>query len=582
MIHLHIIDWFIILWYLLISLGVGLYFTRRASKKIDDYFVAGRSLPWWIAGTSMVATTFGADTPLAVTGLTAQYGIAGNWFWWSYIFGGVLTAVFYAKLWRRSGVITDVEFTEMRYSGKPAATLRCFRAIHTGVFVNALIMSWPLMAMSKIFQIFLGWPKVEATIIVAVIALIYTVLAGIWGITMTDVIQFVVAMVGAFALAILAINYVGGISGLYTGLVNIHGVERARDMLRFIPTAKSAFLSLPIFLTYIGLNWYASWYPGAEPGGGGYVAQRMLSCKTEKDSTLSVIWFTFAHYNIRTWPWVIVALVSIVVWPGLADPELGYPMAIELLMPTGLLGLIVVAFLAAFMSTMDTHINWGASYIVRDVYQRFIKKDADAKHYVTVARISSVFVLILAILFSFVFKQISQAWMFLVVIGAGTGLVYLLRWFWWRINAWSEISAMCAAVVVGLTTQFLTSNWVTQMWVTFLTVTTVWLTITFLTRPEKNEVLDAFYEKIKPNGFWGPVAKRTGIPIEKGAMMRSWITWICGCAFIIACLVGTGFIILGSFKIGIPFLILTVISFVGLYFYIIREKHLKFKNLKIF
>ncbi|MDD5502277.1 MAG: Na+:solute symporter [Candidatus Thermoplasmatota archaeon] len=571
MISLHPVDYFIIIWFLAIIIGVGAYFSKVASKNVGNFFVAGRSLPWWIAGTSMVATTFAADTPLAVTGLTAKYGIAGNWFWWSFVFGGVLTAIFYAVLWRRSGVITDIEFTELRYSGKPAAILRGFRSIHMGILINGIVMGWVMLAMATIFQVVLGWPKVEATILAAVLALAYTLLSGLWGIAVTDVIQFVLAMTGCVVLAIIAVVKSGGISGIEDKLVQLYGEGGAGQILSFIPDPSSIYLPIAMFLTYIGLNWYATWYPGAEPGGGGYVAQRMFSCKSEKDSKLAVIWFTFAHYVIRPWPWILVALVSLVTWPNLENPEMGYPMAMSTFLPVGLRGLIIAAFLAAFMSTMASQISLGSSYIVNDFYMRFIKNDASKRHYVGVARIVSVIQLVIAIVIAFMLQSVANAWQFLVIIGSGTGLVYLLRWFWWRINAWSEISAMAAAAVVGISSSYIfPGNWVAQMWLTFASVTAVWTTVTLLTEPEKEETLIGFYRKLHPAGFWSDISKKSGVAGDR-ITASHWISWAFGVAFILCSLFGIGKIILGEYDTGILLATGAAVSFLVVYGNIMKE-----------
>jgi SSS family transporter len=571
MISLHPVDYFIIAWFLVIIIGVGAYFSKAASKNVGNFFVAGRSLSWWIAGTSMVATTFAADTPLAVTGLTARYGIAGNWFWWSFVFGGVLTAIFYAVLWRRSGVITDIEFTELRYSGKPAAILRGFRAIHMGILINGIVMGWVMLAMATIFQVVLGWPKVEATILAAVLALAYTLLSGLWGIAVTDVIQFVLAMTGCVVLAIIAVVKSGGISGIEEKLVQIYGEGGASQMLSFMPDPSSLYLPIVMFLTYIGLNWYATWYPGAEPGGGGYVAQRMFSCKSEKDSKLAVIWFTFAHYVIRPWPWILVALVSLVTWPHLENPEMGYPMAMSTFLPVGLRGLIIAAFLAAFMSTMASQISLGSSYLVNDFYMRFIKKDASKRHYVGAARIASVIQLVIAIVIAFMLQSVANAWQFLVIIGSGTGLVYLLRWFWWRINAWSEISAMAAAAIVGISSSYIfPDNWVAQMWLTFAAVTAVWIVVTLLTEPEKEETLIGFYRKLHPAGFWSDISKKSGVVGDK-ITASHWISWVFGVAFILCSLFGIGKIILGDYGTGAILAAGAVVSFLVVYGNIMKE-----------
>jgi Na+/proline symporter len=571
MMKLFPVDLFIIGWYFSVCLFTGVYLSRVGSKNTEHYFVAGRSLPWWIAGTSMVATTFAADTPLAVTGLTASNGIAGNWFWWSFMFGGVLTAVFYAKLWRRSEVMTDNEFIELRYSGKPAAVLRGFRAVHQGVFLNAIIMGWVMLAMAKIFQVTLGWPRVSSTIFAALIALGYTLISGIWGVTFTDVIQFILAMLGCTILAFFALAHVGGLDGLQQGLVSNYGTVRAGEILSFFPGPESIWMPFAVFLTYLTLNWYASWYPGSEPGGGGYIAQRMFSCKTERDSKLSVIWFTFAHYVLRPWPWIIVALVSLVVWPGIADPEMGYPLAMSTFLPVGMRGLIIASFLAAFMSTMSTQINWGSSYLVRDFYQRFLKKDASETHYVRAARGFSVLQLLFAVLVSFVFPSVAQAWQFLIVIGAGTGLVFLLRWFWWRVNAWSEMFAMVGAIVIGLILTFTLDSWITQIWITFLSVTTIWVLVTLLTSPEKTETLKTFYTKVHPGGLWGPIRKEVDVVGDR-ITWKDWMSWAVGCVFILSGLLGIGYLLFGPRGRGMLLIFVSIVFFISFYLLLETER----------
>ncbi|HPQ16665.1 MAG TPA: Na+:solute symporter, partial [Bryobacteraceae bacterium] len=446
------LDWAIVGLYFLFSLAIGWYYKARAEKSIGEFFLSGRNVPWWLAGTSMVATTFAADTPLAVTGLVARGGIAGNWLWWNFIAGGVLTVFFYARLWRRAGVMTDVEFAEIRYSGAPAAFLRGFRAVYLGIPINCIVLGWVNLAMVKILMLILGITKLQALAVVlgmiAVTSLIST-LAGLWGVLVTDLFQFAIAMGMAIVLAVFAVGTVGGIGGMKAKLIE-SGQGAA---LNFVPDLDSAWMPMITFLVYIGMNWWAAWYPGAEPGGGGYVAQRMFSAKDEKHSLLATLWFNIAHYAIRPWPWILVGLVSLILYPGLQDPETGYILVMMNQLPASLLGLMIAAFAAAYMSTVATQLNWGASYLINDFYKRFIKKDAGERHYVRASQLATVLITILSALVTFYLDSIAGAWKLLLVTGAGTGLVLLLRWYWWRINAWSEVSSMVSAFIVSIALQ---------------------------------------------------------------------------------------------------------------------------------
>src|SRR5229473_3038605 len=378
---LTVLDWCIVAAYFGFNLAVGFYYKSRAGKSTGEFFLGGRNVPWWLAGTSMVATTFAADTPLAVTGMVARNGIAGNWLWWNFVASGMLTVFFYARLWRRSGVMTDVEFAEIRYAGKPAAFLRGFRALYLGIPINCIILGWVNLAMVKILQLIFGIGKFEALVIVlGMIALTSAIstLSGLWGVLVTDMFQFVIKMSMVIILAVFAVNAVGGIEEMKTKLV----AAGRGDALNIVPTVGSAWMPMIAFFVYIGVNWWATWYPGAEPGGGGYIAQRMFSAKDEKHAVLATLWFNIAHYAVRPWPWILVALASLILFPGLADPETGYIRVMIDYLPSSLRGLMVAAFAAAYMSTIATQLNWGASYLVNDCYRRFLRRDATERHYV--------------------------------------------------------------------------------------------------------------------------------------------------------------------------------------------------------
>src|SRR5271166_527156 len=455
-VQLTFIDWFVVALYFLFNLGIGLYYKSRAGKNVTEFFLSGRNVPWWLAGTSMVATTFAADTPLAVTGMVAMGGVAGNWLWWNFVASGMLTVFFYARLWRRAGIMTDIEFSEIRYSGKPAAFLRGFRALYLGIPINCIILGWVNLAMVKILMLVLGVDKVRALlIVVGIIALtsFISTLSGLWGVLVTDVFQFFIKMTMVIVLAVFAVQAVGGIDELKTNLLVIDAARGQGSVLSFVPDLNSAWMPMITFLVYISVNWWASWYPGAEPGGGGYVAQRMFCAKDEKNSLLATLWFNVAHYAVRPWPWVIVALASLVLFPGLKDPETGYIRVMIAYLPPSLRGLMVAAFAAAYMSTIATQLNWGASYLVNDFYRRFWKKNESDHHYVVVSQWATVLLTVVSAVVTFYMDSIAGAWKLLLVTGAGTGGVLLMRWYWWRINAWSEVSAMISGFVVSLLMQ---------------------------------------------------------------------------------------------------------------------------------
>lgn len=518
--ELALLDYVIIVAFLIISLAIGLKFRKQAGQDISQFFLGGRNLPWYIAGISMVATTFAADTPLAVTELVAQNGIAGNWLWWNMLAGGMLTTFFFARYWRRAEVLTDIEFIEMRYSGAAARFLRGFRAIYFGVFMNVLIIGWVNKALMSLLQVFFDIPESQLIWYVGAAMLIvvaYSAMSGLLGVAFTDVIQFVIAMTGSIVLAVIVLNseQIGGITALKSKL--------PEGTLSFFPmvgnSSGGSILALGVgsFLAFIGFQWWASWYPGNEPGGGGYIAQRMMSTKSEKDAIYSTLFFQIAHYCIRPWPWIIVALCAVILYPNLsaADSKLGYVMAMKDFLPTGLKGLLLVAFFAAYMSTISTQLNWGTSYLINDFYKRFLKPEASNKNLVAASRAGTLLIMIVALIVTSMITTISGVWAFVVECGAGLGLVMILRWYWWRINAWTEIVATVAPFIAYGLAKFVFVNF-DPTWglgigenpkgffftVAFTTI--AWLITTFIAQPTDQTVLKAFYEKIKPDGNWRP------------------------------------------------------------------------------
>lgn len=561
------LDWFWIALYFVANAAVGFYYRSRAGKSVDEFFLSGRNIPWWLAGTSMVATTFAADTPLAVTGMVARGGIAGNWLWWSFVAGGMLTVFFYARLWRRSGVMTDIEFTEIRYSGRPAAFLRGFRALYLGVPINCIVLGWVNLAMVKILMLSLGVTRAGAlAIVLGLIAItsMISALSGLWGVLVTDMLQFVVKMTMVTVLAVAAVHAVGGMDALKMKLAVIDRARGAHagSVLSFIPDLTSPWMPMMTFLVYISLNWWASWYPGAEPGGGGYIAQRMFSSKDEKNSLLATLWFNVANYALRPWPWILVALVSLVVFPGLQDPESGYVRVMIAYLPPALRGVMLAAFAAAYMSTIATQLNWGASYVVNDFYRRFVRKTETDRHYVWVSRWTTVLLTIVSAVVTFYLGSISGAWKMLLATGAGTGLVLLLRWYWWRINAWSEISAMITAAATSLVLQLGwgldTDKPLDFAWIMILTVavtTAVWLAVTFLTAPESKDTLVSFYRRVRPwRTGWRPVSEMAPEVVSAGGGWWDATDWIAGCVLIYGALFGTGKLLLGEMGAGFALL----------------------------
>jgi SSS family solute:Na+ symporter len=568
--QLTLTDWIVIALYFVFNLAVALYLRKRATRSVSEFFVSGRNVSWWLAGTSMVATTFAADTPLAVTGLVARNGIAGNWIWWSMLFSGMLTVFFYARLWRRAGVLTDVEFAEIRYGGRPATFLRWFRALYLGLPINLIIMGWVNLAIVKIMMLVLGVSKIEAlglAIAIMFVTASISTLSGLWGVLWTDLFQFVLKMGMVILLAVFAVNATGGMDVL---VQRLHEVDQSRhasgSILSFVPDVNSVWMPMITFFVYIAVNWWASWYPGAEPGGGGYVAQRIFSAKNEKHSLLATLWFNIAHYALRPWPWILVALVAVVRYQDdpafIHDPESGYIRILISDLPAYMRGLMLAAFAAAYMSTIGTQLNWGASYLVNDVYKRFMVPDKGEKHYVGASQAVTMLLMILSAIVTFYMDSIAGAWKYLMAIGAGTGLVYILRWFWWRINAWSEVSAMAAAFVTSTAMQYVfkldenqPEHFAYLVLGTVGVTTAVWLTITFLTSPEDRSTLLSFYRRVRPNAsLWGPIAKEaTDVVAQKDGMFNL-MDWLCGVLMIYAFLFGVGKMILGEHLLGMGFL----------------------------
>ena len=591
-----VLDWSAIVGYLLITLVLGLYFRRRSGKSVDDYFVSGRRVSWWLAGTSMVATTFAADTPLVVTGLVYSQGIAGNWLWWSFLLSGMMTVFLFARLWRRSGLLTDVQFAEMRYSGKPAAFLRGFRALYLGLLMNCLILGWVTKAMTTIVSTTLGLTD-RGALMVCVFFLIpftglYVALGGLWGVLWTDLFQFVLKMSIVIAVAYFGVQACGGMGALLDRLAAMRAAAgpNAGDATSFFPDFSrplnsEALWTLPAltFLVNLGLQWWAFWYPGAEPGGGGYIAQRIFSAKDERHGLLSVLWFNIAHYAVRPWPWILTALSVIVLYPKLEHPEAGYMMVVTQHVPPALRGIVVAGFMAAFMSTFATQLNWGASYLVADFYRRFLKKDGSDAHYVKMSRLATVLLVIVSAYVSAQLASIRSGWEFVLEVGAGTGGVYLLRWYWWRINAWSEISAMATALGSTLALRWwlpFSGNapvvFAKTALATTAVTTLVWTVVTFLTPPEPEGVLVSFYRQVRPHvGGWKPVASLAPEVTPTRDLGRNLLCWLLGCAMVYAALFGGGWLIIGPRGRGALLLVIAAACGAALYRDLSRRREMQ-------
>ncbi len=620
--QLNWLDILVIISFFVIIFGIAAYYSKQAGKNTGEFFLSGRNMPWYIAGTAMVATTFAADTPLAVTELIAKNGIAGNWLWWNLAIGGMLTVFFFAKLWRRANILTDVEFVELRYSGKSAALLRGFRAIYLGLFMNAIVLGWVHKAMEKIFSVVIPtYDPFTLVVIVALIIAVYSSASGLLGTARTDSFQFVFAMIGCVILAVIVVQQpeIGNLAVLKSKLPG--------STLEFFPSIGNInanqvgtgvfALSVGAFVAHVGLQWWSSWYPGADPGGGGYIAQRMMSAKNEKHSVLATLWFTIAHYTIRPWPWIIVALAALVLLPrsnnveelklensayyqvaetkfskaelsqeqnmianspefanyydkyeNTVDPGLMYPKLMLKYLPAGLLGMLIAVFLAAYMSTIASQLNWGTSYLINDFYRRFIKKDADERHYVIVSRIGIFVVIVFSLLITKYFlTTISGAWEFIINASAGMGAVLILRWYWWRINAWSEISAMLAPLVIYPIAKygFGMESPITLYPIVFGT-SIVWLIVTYITKPVEENKLIEFYKRTYPGGIgWKRIAEKVNSKKTEINFGKALVNWIMGVALVYSFLFGSGRFLFGDYLESAIYLVVSAISVYVIY-----------------
>jgi solute:Na+ symporter, SSS family len=567
------LDWLIVLASIVVSFLPAILLAKRAGSSTAEFFTSGRAAPWWLVGVSMVATTFSADTPNLVTNLVRENGVANNWAWWAFLLTGMATVFFYARLWRRSRVLTDLEFYEIRYSGKPASFVRGFRAIYLGLFFNLVIMASVNLAAVKIANVMLGWPMGQTLVVCTIINIAFAATSGLWGVMVTDFIQFGIAMSGSFAAAYFALKQpqVGGLAGLF------EKIDPAK--LNLLPDFGNWSVTITILIIPLTVQWWSVWYPGAEPGGGSYIAQRMLASKSEKDALAGTLFFNVAHYALRPWPWILVALASIVVFPELSDiahtfpyvdpkligHDMAYPAMLKFL-PVGFMGLMVAGLLAAYVSTLSTHLNWGTSYLVHDFYRRFMKPDANEKHYVAVGRVVTAVLMVLASLLTYALDTAFESFQLLMSVGAGTGLIYLLRWFWWRINAWSEIAAMASSFVVAV--GFFVAAKIgspiqahISLLITVAVTTVVWVGVTYLTRPTDRATLVRFYRLVRPAGpGWRKLRAETGVGPSPDSLPQAFLGWMMGCTFVYAALFGSGSFLYGRTAQGVVWLVLFVLS----------------------
>jgi Na+/proline symporter len=575
--HLAPLDWLIVAVSILISFAPAVIMARRAGSSTAEFFTSGRSAPWWLIGVSMVATTFSTDTPNLVTNFVREKGVANNWQWWAFLLTGMATVFFYARLWRRSGVMTDLEFYELRYSGKPATAVRGFRAVYLGLFFNCAIMATVNLAAVKIANIMLGWPMGKTLIICVIISIAFAATSGLWGVLVTDFIQFGIAMTGSFAAAYFALKQpqVGGLHGLVTRL--------DPATLNLLPDFTDWKLALSIFIIPLTVQWWSVWYPGAEPGGGSYIAQRMLAARSERDAMGGTLFFNVAHYALRSWPWIIVALASMLVFPKLTDiaqqfpnvdprligHDLAYPAMLTFL-PVGWMGLMIAGLLAAYVSTISTHLNWGTSYLIHDLYRRFVRPDASERHYVMMGRLITGLLMLLAAWFTYALDTASEAFGLLLSVGAGTGLLYLLRWFWWRINAWSEIVAMIVSFAVATTFFVLQKRGMaiesTTVLLSTVAITSVaWIAATLFTTPTDRSVLIGFYRQVRPSGpGWRDIRREAAVSAKPDSLANAALGWVLGCLFVYSALFGTGSLLYGRTGTGLFWVFWFIVSGVWL------------------
>ena len=562
------IDWAIIIAYNLIAVVIGVAMTRRAHRSTEEYFLAGRALPWWIAGTSMVATSFSCDTPLYVCKLVRTVGIYENWQWWCFGIGSLFAAFFLAPLWRRAGVLTDVELTEKRYGhGLPSKFLRGFRALWLALPINVIGMGWVILAMAKIMNAAVGWEKMTAILLFTGLAFLYTLLAGLWGVALTDLLQYVVAQAGAIIFAVYAVNHVGGLSALHEKLGQALGGSEA---MRLVPspgniTPFSAEFWTPAFVAF-GVYTFMVWWANVNADGGGKIIQRQNACRNEQHALLATLWYSLSNLAFRSWPWIMVALVTIIVYPQIADPEMAYPRLMMDILPAGLKGLLVASLLAAFMSTISTQLNWGASYLVHDFYRRFLVKERSERHYLLISKAATALILVAAGLAAFWMQSVTEAFKFIIAFGSGTGPVYILRWFWWRINAWSEISAMAASSAISIWAFSVGDfTFAEKLLVTVLGSALVWVSVTFLTSSAPMKVLAEFYKKTRPVGVWGRVRATLDEALPPESIARPLRGWLEGLALVLGMTLGIGFFLMGSPGSGIVFSFIAALGIVGLW-----------------
>ncbi|HCM76122.1 MAG TPA: Na+:solute symporter [Cytophagales bacterium] len=583
------VDWIIIIAFLSFSLIIGLLNSKRASESASEFFLSSRSMPWWLLGISMVATTFSADTPNLVTDIVRKNGVSGNWVWWAFLLTGMLTVFVYAKLWRRSGVVTDLEFYELRYGGKSAAFLRGFRALYLGVFFNIVIMASVSLAAIKIGGVMMGLTPVQTLLIATIITVAYSSLGGLRSVLITDFFQFLIAMVGSVAATVYIIN-----QPMVGGLDNLFSQASVTSKLSFLPDFSDTSTLIPLLILPLAVQWWSVWYPGAEPGGGGYIAQRMLSAKNEKNALTASLIFNITHYALRPWPWILIALASLVVFPDLIslqkafphipadkiNDDLAYPAMLTFL-PAGLMGMLIASLVAAYMSTISTHLNWGSSYVVHDFYKRFLKPEASEKELVAVGRISTVVLAIFSALLALMLSNALQAFNILLQIGAGTGLIFILRWFWWRINTYTEITGMVVSFFVAIYFEVLHNRFfdpIDDHWKLLIGVTITtssWLLVTLLTQPESNEVLIRFYEKVRPSSLgWQPVIKNNpSLSEEKGQLPFEILLMVVGSFTVYGALFCIGFWLYGNL---IPALTAGLVALAGTIFLVKNWGRLKF------
>jgi Na+/proline symporter len=574
MVELSTLDIALIITFFAITLCIGIYVSKQSGKSASEYFLSGRSMPWWLLGVSMVATTFSTDTPNLVTDIVRNNGVSGNWVWWAFLITGLLTVFVYAKLWRKSQVNTDIEFYELRYGGKPAKFLRGFRAVYLGIIFNIFAMAGVTLAAIKIGSIMLGLQPWETVVYAGIITVIFSALGGFKGVVYTDFILFFTAMAGAIGAA----YYLVGLPEV-GGLENLLANENVVDKLSILPDFSNTEALITLLIIPLAVQWWSSWYPGAEPGGGGYIAQRMLAAKDENHAIGATFFFNIMHYALRPWPWIIVALASLVVFPDLAsiqeafpnvaEDKLGHDLAYSAMLtklPSGLLGLVLASLVAAYMSTISTHLNWGSSYVVNDFYKQHINKDASEKELVNIGRLSTVLLMIFSALFALVLQNALQLFDIILMFGAGTGLIFILRWFWWRINAWSEISAMFVSGIVSMLIAFTSlgetlfgAEGLLPSWSKFplivLITSIVWIVVTFMTQPEESDVLEKFYKKTQPGGpGWDKIVNEANtngnniVDTKEGWSVPSGIlAMLVGCVLIYSVMFTTGNFIYGNY-----------------------------------